>query len=130
MSTTAGPRPLGLVITAVSLPMFMAALDNLVVTNALPVIRAELGATLEQLTWIVNAYTLSFASLILMASALADRFGRRRVFLAGLVVFTLASIACGMSSEVWMLILARAIQGAGGSGDHAAVTDSAVHLGP
>lgn len=115
MSNTAGPRPLGLVLTAVSLPMFMAALDNLVVTNALPVIRAELGATLEQLTWIVNAYTLSFASLILMASALADRFGRRRVFLAGLIIFTLASIACGLSSEVWMLILARAIQGAGGA---------------
>lgn len=115
MSETAGRRPIWLVLTAVSLPIFMAALDNLVVTNALPVIREELDATLEQLTWVVNAYTLSFASLILMASALADRFGRRRVFLGGLVVFTLASVACGLSDQIELLIAARAVQGAGGA---------------
>ncbi|MEB4614437.1 DHA2 family efflux MFS transporter permease subunit [Leucobacter sp. M11] len=115
MSETTKRRPVWLVLVAVSLPMFMAALDNLVVTNALPVIRAEFGASLEELTWMVNAYTLSFASLILMASALADRFGRRRVFAIGLVVFTLASLACGFSDEAWMLIVARAIQGAGGA---------------
>lgn len=108
-------RPVWLVLVAVSLPMFMAALDNLVVTNALPVIRGELGASLEELTWTVNAYTLSFASLILMASALADRFGRRRVFTIGLFVFTLGSLACGFSGEAWMLIVARAFQGAGGA---------------
>lgn len=108
-------RPVWLVLVAVSLPMFMAALDNLVVTNALPVIRADLGASLEELTWTVNAYALSFASLILMASALADRFGRRRVFTIGLLVFTTASLACGFSGEAWMLIVARAFQGAGGA---------------
>lgn len=115
MSPETTRRPMWLVLVAVALPMFMAALDNLVVTNALPVIRADLGASLEELTWTVNAYTLSFASLILMASALADRFGRRRVFTIGLVVFTLASLACGFSSEAWMLIVARAFQGAGGA---------------
>lgn len=108
-----GVRPTWLVVLAVSLPMFMAALDNLVVTNALPVIREDLGASLEVLTWTVNAYTLSFASLILMASALADRFGRRRVFIGGLFVFTLASLWCGFSDDVGMLIAARALQGAG-----------------
>lgn len=115
MTSRTTPRPVWLVILAVSLPMFMAALDNLVVTNALPVIRRELGASLEELTWTVNAYTLSFASLILMASALADRFGRRRVFLAGLVVFTLASLACSLCTDIHTLIAMRAIQGAGGA---------------
>lgn len=108
-------RPTWLIILAVSLPMFMAALDNLVVTNALPVIQREFGASLEELTWTVNAYTLAFASLILMASALADRFGRRRIFLAGLAVFTLASLACSLSTNIHMLIAMRAIQGAGGA---------------
>lgn len=108
-------RPVWLVLMAVSLPMFMAALDNLVVTNALPVIRADLGASLEELTWTVNAYALSFASLILMASAMADRFGRRRVFMIGLLMFTIASLACGISGEAWVLIVARAFQGAGGA---------------
>lgn len=115
MNESTPRRSVWLVMLAVSLPMFMAALDNLVVTNALPVIRAELGATLEELTWMVNAYTLSFASLILMASALADRFGRRRVFTIGLLVFTGASLWCGLSDEAWMLITARALQGAGGA---------------
>ena len=67
-------HPAWLIIISLSIPMFMASLDNLVVTNALPVIRADLGATLEELTWTVNAYTLTFASCILMSSALADRF--------------------------------------------------------
>src|SRR5699024_3760028 len=115
MKQTTSARPTWLVIVAVSLPMFMAALDNLVVTNALPVIRAELGASLEELSWTVNAYTLAFASLILMASALADRFGRRRVFMAGLVVFTAASLWCGLADDAWTLICARALQGAGGA---------------
>src|SRR5690625_5533804 len=113
MRSTPARRPVWLVLLTVSLPMFMAALDNLVVTNALPAIRADLDATLEGLTWTINAYTLSFASFILMASALADRFGRRRVFALGVAVFTLASLACGLSSEAWMLIAARAVQGLG-----------------
>src|SRR5690625_2011316 len=113
MRSTPARRPVWLVLLTVSLPMFMAALDNLVVTNALPAIRADLDATLEGLTWTINVYTLSFASFILMASALADRFGRRRVFALGVAVLTVASLACGLSTEAWMLIAARAVQGLG-----------------
>ncbi|MGW5316877.1 MFS transporter [Nocardia thailandica] len=108
-------RPLGAVIAAVGIPMFMVTLDNLVVTNALPVIRTELGASLTDLQWFVNAYTLSFAALLLSASALGDRVGRRRVFLAGIALFVLASAACALATEPWQLIAARAVQGAGGA---------------
>jgi EmrB/QacA subfamily drug resistance transporter len=105
--------PVWLAIVAASLPMFMSTLDNLVMTNALPTIRLELGATVEELQWFVNAYTLSFASFILMAAALGDRLGRRTVFVAGIVVFTLASAFSALSTESWMLILGRAVQGLG-----------------
>ncbi|WP_280384728.1 MFS transporter [Nocardia wallacei] len=108
--------PLAAVLIAVGLPTFMVTLDNLVVTNALPVIRTEMGASLGDLAWFVNAYTLAFASLLLTASALGDRLGRRRVFLAGIAVFTLASAACALATEPWMLIAARAVQGLGAAG--------------
>ena len=108
-------HPAWLIIISLSIPMFMASLDNLVVTNALPVIRADLHASIEQLTWTVNAYTLTFASCILMSSALADRFGRRRIFLSGIFIFTAASAWCGVSSDINTLIIARAIQGFGAS---------------
>ncbi|GAB2652777.1 DHA2 family efflux MFS transporter permease subunit [Kribbella swartbergensis] len=104
---------LGAVLTAVGIPTFMVTLDNLVVTNALPVIKAELGATLSDLQWFVNAYTLAFAALLLTAAAIGDRLGRRRIFLAGIVLFTLASAACALATEPWILIAARAIQGIG-----------------
>src|SRR5207342_3512222 len=77
------------VITSVAL--FMVTLDNLVVTTALPVIRRDLHASLSQLEWTVNAYTLTFAVLLLTGAALGDRFGRRRMFAVGLTIFTLAS---------------------------------------
>ena len=105
--------PVWLAIVAASLPMFMATLDNLVVTSALPVIARDLSASIEELQWVVNAYTLSFATLMLMAVGLGDRFGRRTVFLGGIAVFTLASAASALATEPWMLIAARAIQGAG-----------------
>nr|WP_280248249.1 MFS transporter [Nocardia abscessus] len=95
------------------MPMFMVTLDNLVVTNALPVIRTELGASLADLQWFVNAYTLSFASLLLTASAIGDRLGRRRIFLLGIALFTLASAACALATEPGLLIAARAVQGFG-----------------
>ncbi len=113
---TTGSRraiPIWLAIIAASLPMFMSTLDNLVMTNALPTIRGDLNASVEELQWFVNAYTLSFASFILMAAALGDRFGRRTVFVAGIVVFTLASVYSALSTEPWMLILGRAVQGFG-----------------
>jgi EmrB/QacA subfamily drug resistance transporter len=93
--------------------MFMATLDNLVVTSALPVIAKDLSASIDELQWVVNAYTLTFATLMLMAVGLGDRFGRRRMFIFGITVFTLASAASGLATEPWMLIAARALQGVG-----------------
>src|SRR5688500_18098718 len=106
-------RSLGLVLAVVGIPVFMVTLDNLVVTNALPVIKTELGASLTDLQWFINAYTLSFAALLLTASAIGDRLCRRRICLAGIALFTLASAACALATEPWMLIGARAIQGVG-----------------
>jgi EmrB/QacA subfamily drug resistance transporter len=96
-----------------SLGVFMTALDTLVVTNALPVLRVDLGAGLGDLEWTVNAYNLAFACLLLTGAALGDRFGRRRTFCAGLGLFTAASAAAALSPTVGMLIAARAVQGAG-----------------
>lgn len=105
--------PVWLVIVAASLPMFMATLDNLVMTSALPVIQADLGSTVGQLSWFMNAYTLTFATFMLPAATLGDRLGRRRVMLAGIGVFTLASVAAALSSTSEALIAARAVQGLG-----------------
>ncbi|GAA0565699.1 MFS transporter [Paractinoplanes ferrugineus] len=109
------PRPLAAVLAAVGIPTFMVTLDNLVVSTALPVIREDLGASLTDLQWFVNAYTLPFAAFLLTAAALGDRLGRRRMFLAGITVFTLASAAAGLATESWQLTLARAVQGLGGA---------------
>uniref|UniRef100_A0AAU2JT65 DHA2 family efflux MFS transporter permease subunit n=1 Tax=Streptomyces sp. NBC_00049 TaxID=2903617 RepID=A0AAU2JT65_9ACTN len=106
-----GPAVWALVLTSVA--SFMAALDNLVVTTALPAIRSDLGGKLEDLEWTVNAYTLTFAVLLMFGSALGDRFGRRRLFIAGLVVFTGASAAAALSPGIDALIAARAVQGVG-----------------
>jgi len=113
LATTRRRIPVWLAIVAASLPMFMATLDNLVMTNALPSIREDLGASVEELQWFVNAFTLSFASFILLAAALGDRLGRRRVFVIGIVIFTLASVLSALSYEPWMLIVSRALQGFG-----------------
>src|SRR5438876_5080689 len=99
------------IVTSVAL--FMVTLDNLVVTTALPVIRRDLHADLQQLEWTVNAYTLTFAVLLLTGAALGDRFGRRRVFSLGLAVFTLGSAAAALAPTASALIAARAVQGAG-----------------
>src|SRR3954447_7860491 len=93
----------------------MVALDNLVVTTALPVIRAELGSSLQELEWMVNAYTLTFAVLLLTGAALGDRFGRRRVFIVGITIFTLGSALAALAPSSSALIIARAIQGLGGA---------------
>jgi EmrB/QacA subfamily drug resistance transporter len=100
---------LGLAATA----SFLVALDLLAVSTALSTIRRDIGASTEQLEWTINAYTLSFAVLLMTASALGDRFGRRRVYAAGLGLFAAASAACALSSNVGFLIVARAVQGAG-----------------
>ncbi|MFE5872830.1 DHA2 family efflux MFS transporter permease subunit [Streptomyces roseifaciens] len=92
---------------------FMAALDNLVVTTALPSIRKDLGGALEDLEWTVNAYTLTFAVLLMFGAALGDRFGRRKLFVTGLVIFTAASAAAALAPGIEALIAARAVQGVG-----------------
>jgi EmrB/QacA subfamily drug resistance transporter len=97
----------------VSVALFMVVLDNLVVTTALPSIRADLGATIQSLEWTVNAYTLSYAVLLLTGAALGDRFGRRRMFLVGLAMFTVASAAAALAPTTAALIGARAVQGVG-----------------
>src|ERR671931_1429349 len=98
-----------------SIALFMVTLDNLVVTTALPVIRRDLHASLQELEWTVNAYTLTFAVLLLTGAALGDRFGRRRLFVIGLGIFTLASAAAALAPSVEVLIAARAAQGIGGA---------------
>src|SRR2546423_7897176 len=98
-----------------SIALFMTTLDNLVVTTALPVIRRDLHASLQGLEWTVNAYTLTFAVLLLTGAALGDRFGRRRLFVIGLAIFTGASAMAALASTANELIAARAIQGLGGA---------------
>src|SRR5262249_44766319 len=94
---------------------FMVSLDSQVVAAALNTIRLDLGASIEALEWTVNAYILSLAVLLLTGAALGDRFGRRRMFVAGLGLFTAASAACALAPSVGWLIAARAVQGAGGA---------------
>jgi EmrB/QacA subfamily drug resistance transporter len=91
----------------------MAMLDNTVVNVALPTINGELGAGVTGLQWIVDGYVLAFASLLLTGGIIGDRFGRKRTFLAGLAVFTIASLLCGISQSTTQLIMARALQGVG-----------------
>jgi EmrB/QacA subfamily drug resistance transporter len=98
-----------------SVALFMTTLDNLVVTTALPVIHRDLHASLTGLEWTVNAYTLTFAVFLITGAALGDRFGRRRMFVIGLVIFTAGSAAAALAPSIEALIAARAIQGFGGA---------------
>jgi EmrB/QacA subfamily drug resistance transporter len=98
-----------------SVALVMVTLDNLVVTTALPVIRKDLGAGIEGLEWTVNAYTLTFAVLLLTGAALGDRFGRRRLFAIGLGLFTVSSAAAALAPSIGALVAARAAQGVGGA---------------
>src|SRR5947208_1802603 len=100
-------------LAVASLGVFMTALDTLVVTTSLPVLRADLHASLSSLEWTVNAYNLAFACLLLTGAALGDRFGRRRMFAIGLSLFTTASAAAALSPSVGALVAARTVQGAG-----------------
>jgi EmrB/QacA subfamily drug resistance transporter len=100
-------------LAAVSFGLFMIMLDNTVVNVALPSIQEDLGADLSQLQWIVTGYALSFAALMLIGGKLADAYGRRRLFVIGIVVFTGASLWCGLADSGEMLIAARVLQGVG-----------------
>jgi EmrB/QacA subfamily drug resistance transporter len=101
------------VLVLSSLASFMVGLDALVVTTALTTIHRDLGAPIEALEWTVNAYTLSFAVLLIPAAALGDRFGRQRMLVVGLLLFVLASAACALAPSIGWLIAARAVQGSG-----------------
>ena len=108
----AKPRTAATLILA-SVGAFVTSLDVVVVSTALPSLRTHLGASLSDLEWTINAYNLAFASLMLTAAALGDRFGRKRVYIAGLALFTAASIACATAGSAGALIASRAVQGAG-----------------
>jgi EmrB/QacA subfamily drug resistance transporter len=98
-----------------SLALFMTTLDNLVVTTALPTVQRDLHASISGLEWTVNAYTLTFAVLLMLGAALGDRYGRRRLFLIGLAIFTAGSAAAALAPSINALIAARALQGVGGA---------------
>src|ERR1700757_1570798 len=100
-------------LVIVSLGLFMTVLDNLVVNVALPSIHRDLGASIQSLEWTVNAYTLSYAVLLLTGAALGDRFGRKRMFMSGIALFTVSSAAAALAPSIGLLIVARATQGAG-----------------
>src|SRR3979411_2582413 len=108
------PRPRWTFVI-VSVALFMTVLDNSVVTTGLPSVRRDPGAGVSALEWTVNAYTLTFAVLLLGGAALGDRFGRRRMFVLGLGLFTGSSALAALSPTTGMLIAARAVQGAGGA---------------
>jgi EmrB/QacA subfamily drug resistance transporter len=111
LNTSSRGRAWVVVLTGIA--SMMAALDTVVVATALSTVRTHLHASVGQLEWTVNAYNLSFAVLLMTAAALGDRFGRRRMFVFGLGLFSIASAACALSSDVGFLIAARAVQGAG-----------------
>jgi EmrB/QacA subfamily drug resistance transporter len=98
---------------AVSFGLFMIMLDNTVVNVALPTMQRDLHVSISQLEWVVIAYALTFAALLITGGKLADLYGRRRIFVLGLVVFTLSSLACGLAPSAGVLIAARAVQGVG-----------------
>jgi EmrB/QacA subfamily drug resistance transporter len=102
-------------LTAVSMATFMLLLDITVVNVALPSIREDLGASFTDLQWVVDAYALTLAALVLTAGSLADRLGRRRVFAGGLAIFTVASLLCALAPDPTFLNAARALQGVGGA---------------
>src|SRR3954468_7747897 len=102
-------------LVAVCLGTFMLLLDITIVNVALPDIQRELDASFADLQWVVDAYALTLAALLLTAGSLADLYGRRRLYVLGLGVFTLASLLCGLATNILMLQLSRALQGVGGA---------------
>src|SRR3954464_1833714 len=104
------PRTRWLALYALCIGSLMIVLDMTIVNVALPSIRTDLGFTETSLAWVVNAYLLTFGGFLLLGGRLGDLFGHRRLFLAGITLFTLASAACGLSDSQGTLIAARAVQ--------------------
>src|SRR5437868_1547927 len=113
--TIADNRTRWLALYVLCLGSLMIVLDMTVVNVALPSIRQDLGFSETSLAWVVNAYLLTYGGFLLLGGRLGDIFGHRRLFLAGIVLFTLASLACGLSTTQWMLVTARTVQGLGGA---------------
>src|SRR5438552_3338190 len=104
-----------LALYVLCLASLMIVLDTTIVTVALPSIRADLGFSQTSLAWVVNAYLLTFGGFLLLGGRLGDLYGHRRLFLAGVGVFTLASLCCGLARSQELLVAARALQGVGGA---------------
>jgi EmrB/QacA subfamily drug resistance transporter len=109
------PAPLGWVLVVTAVAALVVALDQLVVATALQTIHQDLNASMSSLEWTVNAFSLSFAALMIPGAQIGDRFGRKRTYLAGLVLFAIASAACALAPDIGLLIAARVVQGAGGA---------------
>src|SRR6188508_3461231 len=113
--TTMDTRKRWLALYVLCLGNLMIVLDTTIVNVALPSIRADLGFTEASLAWVVNAYLLTFGGFLLLAGRLGDLYGQKRIFLLGIVEFTIASLLCGLANSQGFLIIARAIQGFGGA---------------
>ena len=109
------PRHLGLALIVIATAQLMIVLDATIVNVALPHIQESLGFSGSGLQWIVTGYALAFGSLLLLGGRLGDIFGRRRIFIAGIALFSLGSLLGGFATEQWWLLIARAVQGAGGA---------------
>src|SRR3954471_12679682 len=105
----------GAVLATVAVAQFMVVLDATVVNVALPTIQRSVGFSEQNLSWVLNAYTLMFGGFLLLGGRLADGLGRRRLFMAGIAVFSGASVICGVSQSEGMLLVARGLQGLGGA---------------
>src|SRR3954462_27116 len=112
--TIADNRTRWLALYVLCLGSLMIVLDVTIVGVALPSIRQDLGFTETSLAWVVNAYLLTYGGFLLLGGRLGDIFGHRRLFIAGISLFTVASLACGMSTTQWLLVGARSVQGIGG----------------
>ena len=113
--TTLDARRRWLALIVLCLGDLMIVLDTTIVNVALPSIRTDLAFTETSLVWVVNAYMLTFGGFLLLGGRLGDLFGQRRIFLVGIVIFTVASLGCGLAASQGMLIAARAVQGVGGA---------------
>src|SRR5256885_11754488 len=109
------PRAAPWVLAATILGSSMAFIDGTVVNVALPALQSNLNATVTDVQWVVEAYTLLLAALLLLGGSLGDRYGRKKIYAIGIVVFALASVWCGLAPNIQQLILARAVQGVGGA---------------
>jgi EmrB/QacA subfamily drug resistance transporter len=128
--TLPDPRSRWLALYTLCAGMLMIVLDVTIVNVALPSIQDDLGFTPSGLAWVVNAYLIAFGGLLLLAGRIGDLFGQRRVFLAGLVTFTLASVACGAATSPVLLVSARFVQGAGGALTSAVILGMIVTMFP